>query len=75
MIIDKGIRIKNIYYMLSYAFEFIKHTGYADMATEDFDNIHDLFAAILAQGVTYQLKRGLYKEYIHKTKCSKFSNL
>ena len=66
MIIDKGIRIKNIYYMLSYAFEFIKHTGYADMATEDFDNIHDLFAAILAQGVTHQLKRGLYKKYIHK---------
>jgi len=66
MIIDKGIRIKNIYYMLSYAFDFIKHAGYADMAVEEFDNIHDLFAAILAQGITHQLKRGLYKEYINK---------
>lgn len=60
------IRIKNIYYMLSYAFNFIKHTGYADMNTEEFDNIHDLFAAILAKGITYQLKKGLHKEYIHK---------
>lgn len=66
MIIDKGIRIKNIYYMLSYAFELIKHTGYADMDTEEFENIHDMFAAILAQGLSHQLKHGLYKEYIHK---------
>ena len=67
MIIDKGIRIKNIYYMLSYAFEFIKHTGYSNMDTEEFENIHDLFAAILAQGMAYQLKKGLYKEYVHKS--------
>jgi 5-methylcytosine-specific restriction enzyme subunit McrC len=66
MIIDKGIRIKNIYYMLSYAFELIKHSGYSDMDTEEFENIHDLFAAILAHGLTHQLKHGLYKEYIHK---------
>lgn len=52
--------------MLSYAFNFIKHTGYADINTEEFDNIHDLFAAVLAQGFTYQLKKGLHKEYIHK---------
>lgn len=67
MIIDKGIRIKNIYYMLSYAFEFIKHTGYSNMDTEEFENIHDLFASILAQGMAYQLKKGLYKEYVHKS--------
>ena len=34
------------------------------MAAEEFDNIHDMFAAILGKGVASQLKQGLYREYI-----------
>jgi 5-methylcytosine-specific restriction enzyme subunit McrC len=64
MISDKGIIIKNIYYMLTYAFQVLKQPHYDEIAAEDFENIHDLLAAILAKGVTKQLKQGLYKEYI-----------
>ena len=64
---DKGILIQNIYYMLSYAFQVLKQENYRDIAGEPFDNIQDLFAAILAKGVAQQLKHGLYREYVPKT--------
>ena len=64
MTIDKGIVIKNIYYMLSYAFRALKQEDYEKVAVEDFDRAEDLFAAILVCGVSVQLKRGLYREYI-----------
>ena len=57
-------KIKNIYYMLSYAYQSLRETGYRNVATEDFDNVHDLFAAILARGVSSQVKRGLHREYV-----------
>lgn len=61
---DKSIFIKNIYYMLSYAFTSLSQGGYEEVASEKFENIHNLFAAILAKGIGRQLKRGLYREYI-----------
>ena len=59
-----SIFIKNIYYMLSYAFRELDKGVYEDIAKEEFDNIHNLFAAILVKGVGKQLKQGLYREYI-----------
>lgn len=50
--------------MLSYAFKAIYLRIYKSIAAEEFDNIHSLLAAILAKGVGYQLKVGLYKQYI-----------
>ena len=64
MTADKGIFIKNIYYMLSYAFQILKQEDYRQVEGEKFDKIHDLFAAILARGVSRQLKQGLYREYV-----------
>ena len=61
------IPIKNIYYMLSYAFQMLNEQGYKKLATEDFDNAGDLCAAILIRGISYQLKRGLGREYISET--------
>lgn len=61
------IPIKNIYYMLSYAFQILNEQGYKNLATEDFDNAGDLCAAILIRGIAYQLKRGLGREYISET--------
>ena len=58
------ILIKNIYYMLAYAFKTLQQKNYTHMATVQFDNAQDLFAAILSQGISQQLKQGLYKEYI-----------
>ena len=37
------------------------------MATEEFDNVAELCAAILVKGVSVQLKRGLGREYIEQT--------
>lgn len=62
---DKSIFIKNVYYMLSYAFTTLRQEGYEDIAVEDFDNVHDLFAAILSKGIARQLKQGLYREYLN----------
>ena len=66
MIKDKSIFIKNIYYMLSYAFTTLNQGGYEDIATEEFENMHNLFAAILAKGISRQLKQGLYREYLNR---------
>lgn len=66
MIKDKSIYIKNIYYMLSYAFQVLKQSNYEEVASEEFEKIQDLFAAILAKGVAQQLKQGLYREYVVK---------
>lgn len=60
---DKSIFIKNIYYMLSYAFATLSQGGYEEIAAEEFENMHNLFSAILAKGIGRQLKQGLYREY------------
>lgn len=64
MINDKGILIKNIYHMLSYAFQELRRNNYEYISEEDFDFIQDLFAEILYKGIAYQLKQGLHREYI-----------
>jgi 5-methylcytosine-specific restriction enzyme subunit McrC len=63
---DKGILIHNIYYMLAYAFQELRQNNYADIEGEKFDDIYDLFAEILTRGVAYQLKQGLYREYVDR---------
>ncbi|MBQ6619013.1 MAG: 5-methylcytosine-specific restriction endonuclease system specificity protein McrC [Thermoguttaceae bacterium] len=63
---DKSIFIKNIYYMLSYAFTALNQGDYENLAKEDFENMHNLFAAILAKGIGRQLKQGLYREYLSR---------
>ena len=61
---DKGILIRNIYYMLTYAFKALRQNNYEDVDSENFEDIYDLFAEILARGISYQLKQGLHKEYV-----------
>lgn len=61
------IPVQNIYYMLAYAFQVLNENGYKNIETEQFDNMGELCAAILAKGVALQLKRGLGKEYIPQT--------
>lgn len=60
------IRIQNIYYMLSYAFQVLNEQGYKQVATEEFENVGELCSEILIKGVSLQIKRGLGKEYITK---------
>lgn len=61
------IKVKNIYYMLSYAFRILNEEKYQDIKTEEFQYTADLMAAILAKGLSSQIKRGLGKEYIQKS--------
>lgn len=51
--------------MLSYAFTTLNQGGYEDVATEEFENMHNLFAAILAKGIGRQVKQGLHREYLN----------
>ena len=60
------IPIRNVYYMLAYAFQVLNEQGYKDVATEEFENVAELCAAILIKGISIQLKRGLNREYIEQ---------
>lgn len=52
--------------MLSYAFQTLNQENYEEVAVESFDEIYDLFAAILSKGIGLQIKQGLYREYINQ---------
>ena len=52
--------------MLSYAFTTLNQGGYEDVATETFENMHNLFAAILEKGISKQLKQGLHRVYLNR---------
>ena len=64
---NEKIRIQNIYYMLAYAFQILQKQGYEDCSVEEFENTADLLSAILARGVSIQVKRGLGRTYIEQT--------
>ena len=61
------IPVRNIYYMLSYAFKALSSQDYRQMALEDFSNVGDLCAAILCKGVSLQIKQGLGRAYLTET--------
>lgn len=66
---DKGIFIRNVFHMLSYAFGVLQQGNYARVAVEEFSNVRDLLAAILAIGVAQQLKQGMHREYVAQNAC------
>jgi len=59
-----NIRIRNLYHMLSYAYQSLHEIDKSHVSAEDFDNVHNFFAAILIQGTSSQIKRGLHRDYI-----------
>lgn len=59
-----NIPIKNIYYMLSYAFQILNQDCYKNLSGESFKNLADMFAAILQKGIENQVKKYLNREYI-----------
>lgn len=62
-----SIRIKNIYYMLSYAYKALRSTGFSSLDIEQFSNMADLCSGILSIGLPMLIKRGLTKEYLEET--------
>ncbi len=60
-------RVRNIYHMLSYAFQVLRQEDFARCGVEDFANAADLMAAILDIGVSRQIRLGLRHAYIEHT--------
>lgn len=62
------IRVQNIYYMLAYAYEYLRNTGIRTLCdSEKFRDSAELLAAILECGISNIVRRGIYKTYIGKT--------
>lgn len=61
------IKVKNIYYMLSYAFQSLNSKAYKKIETEEFENTAEMFSEILIIGVSSQIKQGLVRDYIDVT--------
>jgi len=58
-----SIPVGNIYYMLAYAFRDLTEQGIVSVRPEEFDNTAQLMAEIIIRGVSYQLKKGLFRGY------------
>lgn len=59
-----NIPIKNIYYMLCYAWNIIDEKDNIEFGEEPFENIYNLMAKILDYFLNKLIKRGFYKNYI-----------
>lgn len=61
---DNGAYIKNIYYMLAYAYESLERPEYKRFEEEEFEDADDLFAALLSSGIGFLMKKGLHRDYV-----------
>jgi 5-methylcytosine-specific restriction enzyme subunit McrC len=57
------IPIKNLYFLLVYAWDVLDEVSTADVGAEDVDVPSDLFAQLLRSGVDHLVKRGLDRGY------------
>lgn len=58
------IPVKNIYYMLCYAWDRLDFKDIAEIDSLDSNEIMDLFALVLTNGVSYLIRRGFYRQYM-----------
>ncbi|MDB4308161.1 5-methylcytosine-specific restriction endonuclease system specificity protein McrC [Gammaproteobacteria bacterium] len=58
------IPVKNIYYLLAYAWDRLPESEVTDVSAMDSTELADLFAAVLAGGIHHLLRRGLDQNYI-----------
>ena len=61
---NNNIPIRNIYYMLSYAYQTLNLSEYKQMGTEKFENVKELYVEILSIGIPVLIRGGLSKDYI-----------
>ena len=59
-----NIVIRNIYYMMAYAFRALNLDEFKRLETEEFNEVDDLLAAILVIGMTLQHRRGFERGYL-----------
>lgn len=60
------IPIKNIYYMLCYAWNVLEQLDSISLGSDKFDNIYNLFAKIYINGTSSLIKRGLGRYYVQE---------
>jgi 5-methylcytosine-specific restriction enzyme subunit McrC len=58
-----AIKVSNVYYMLAYAFQGMSMRDALNLGSEEFENLHSLFAEILLRGMNRQIKRGIHRDY------------
>lgn len=61
---NNHIPIRNIYYMLAYAYQTLNLAEYKNIGTEKFESVKDLYAEILLIGIPVLIRGGLTKDYI-----------
>ena len=61
---ENKIPIKNIYYMLCYAWDRLEQKDIVEIDTIESNEILDLFAMVLGNGINYLIKRGFHRLYI-----------
>ena len=66
------IPVRNVYYMLAYAFSALRSEGLNSLDVEEFENTAELLAAILARGINLQVKRGLVRAYAPRFETTSF---
>lgn len=64
MVYQHKIPVKNIFYMLCYAWDTLDQKEKIMAGSEDFNNIYDLLASVYITGCKNILKRGLNKNYV-----------
>lgn len=69
----RKIPIKNIYHMLSYAWQQIETNEDKELDSIRFKNMYNLLASVYIEGLNTLVKRGIYKDY--KSKGSELSTL
>lgn len=63
---NSKIPIKNIYYMLCYAWNVLEQSDSIFLGSERFDNIYNLLARIYINGTSSLIKRGLNRYYVQE---------
>ena len=59
-----NIPVRNIYYLLCYAWDHVREGETVDLGSEEFGGMVDLFAKVLNEGVARLISRGLDRDYL-----------
>lgn len=64
---NEHIPVRNLYYMLAYAFRSITLPSWRKAGAEPFEDVYNLFAVLFAEGIGWQLRQGLRRDYVEIT--------
>jgi len=62
--VPESIPIQNLYYLLCYAWGYLKQGRPIPMPAGECQNLTNLFALILERGIRHEVRRGIHREYV-----------